>query len=150
MKTLQTVREHIYWSKPKEDVKKLCYPCDACSTPKKPKKCNQRILHRYNLEAHFTFQEQHLTLQVLYYHHKLPLNTSWSSEILSPSCLKHNLQQTKKLLLSRRFQSRNRGKKIGTSLQIHTGKRTKFLSPVFKELYQFLGKGNTQGTSVQH
>lgn len=53
MKNRQKCRQHCYWSRAKEDVKKMYQFCDACAARKSPKTCIRGKLKWYNIGASF-------------------------------------------------------------------------------------------------
>ncbi|GFW59518.1 retrovirus-related Pol polyprotein from transposon 412 [Trichonephila clavipes] len=53
MKTLQKVRERLYWNNVHSDVEKCCRTCDPCAARKGPRKRTRGRLQLYNVGAPF-------------------------------------------------------------------------------------------------
>ncbi|GFV98975.1 retrovirus-related Pol polyprotein from transposon 412 [Trichonephila clavipes] len=53
MKTLQKVRERLYWNNVRSDVEKWCRACDPCAARKDPRKRTRLRLQLYNGGAPF-------------------------------------------------------------------------------------------------
>ncbi|GFW97619.1 retrovirus-related Pol polyprotein from transposon 412 [Trichonephila clavipes] len=53
MKTLQKVRERMYWNNVRSDVEKCCRKCDPCAACKGPRKRTRGRLQLYNVGAPF-------------------------------------------------------------------------------------------------
>ncbi|GFW99443.1 retrovirus-related Pol polyprotein from transposon 412 [Trichonephila clavipes] len=51
MKTLQKVRERVYWNNVRSDVEKCCHTCDPCAARKGSRKRTKKRLQLYNVGA---------------------------------------------------------------------------------------------------